>query len=62
VEVSDPGEESWWKWAGIPRFRRRVGDIPPREWRDIFWGVLISFALLVVGLMLLAAVVWLVQH
>ena len=55
-------EPPWWKWAGIPRFRRSAEEISRREWRDIAWGVLLGSGILALAVLLLAGVMWLVRN
>lgn len=57
---SYPGEETWWKWAGVPRFRRRDQKLSRSHKRDILRGVLGGSAILIAVLLVILGVIWLV--
>ncbi|MEX2407268.1 MAG: hypothetical protein WD834_07990 [Actinomycetota bacterium] len=59
---SYPGEESWWKWAGVPRFRRRDFKYSRNQRRDTLRGALAGSAILIAALLLILGIIWLVQR
>lgn len=59
---SYPGEEPWWKWAGVPRFRRRGQKFSRHEKREILRGVVAGSGILIAGLLLTFGVIWFVQR
>jgi transposase len=59
---SYPGEEPWWKWAGVPRFRRRGQKFSGRQKRDMLRGTLVGSAILIVALLLIFGAIWLIQR
>jgi hypothetical protein len=62
LPLSYPGEEAWWKWAGVPRFRRRGEKFSRNQRRDILKGVLAGSGILLAALLLIFGVIWLVQR
>ena len=55
---AEPYEESWWKWAGIPTFKRTY--IPPEERRETLRGVSVTIALVALVFAVIAIIVFIV--
>jgi hypothetical protein len=56
----EPYEEPWWKWAGIPTFKRT--SIPPEERRETLRGALVTIGLVAVVFAAIAGILWIVGH